>query len=464
MTMPRAARRGLLVILGLLAGIALALAFYVFTQHTPIEDLPVAESVPGPGTPAFVDLVGLNTGTRFTPGNDVEILLDGDTYPRLWSELRRAQRSVTLQLYFCRPGRLADSLAAVLSERARAGVPVLFLYDGFGCDGLGDAYFDALRTAGVRARSFRPVHFLSVHKAQERSHVRIVVIDGNVAFTGGFGIDDRWAAGGTPSEPGWRETNARFTGPAVASLQAAFVEGWAETTGELLVEERFFPRARTDEPTDAPGTPAPADTAGATDPVRVPADAGTDSARWAGVVAGAMHAVPDLGSTSAERLLALTIASARRTLYIANAYFIPDDDFRRLLVDAVARGVDVRVLTPDAQTDVPVVRWAARAHYEELLEGGVRLFEYRPAMMHAKTFVADGVWAGVGSMNFDNRSLAVNDEVMLLVQDPGFGARLDSVFLADLRRAREIRLDSFRDRGIWSRFLEGFAAIASRVL
>ncbi len=184
------------------------------------------------------------------------------------------------------------------------------------------------------------------------------------------------------------------------------------------------------------------------------AGAVVDAAVDGGVLAGVLYARPGLGSTAAERMLALSIAGAERTLYVANSYFAPGPAFGELLKHAAARGVDVRVLTAGRGTDVPAVRHAGRASYAELLEAGVRIYEYRPRMMHAKTLVADGLWMTVGSMNFDNRSLRLNDEVVLVAYDASLGTAMDSLFLADLRRAEEIRLDEFRRRPWLDRLLE----------
>ena len=180
--------------------------------------------------------------------------------------------------------------------------------------------------------------------------------------------------------------------------------------------------------------------------------------------AGLMFAAPTTGSTPAERFLALTIAGARKTLYIENSYFVPDDDFRRLLERAARRGVDVRVLTVNNKTDVKTTWYAGRYRYEELLQHGVRIYEYQPTMLHSKTIVADGAWSSVGSMNFDNRSLAFNDEANLVVLDSAFGAQMDSIFFDDLRYAKEIKLAEFRQRSMWSKALELGATLLSRVL
>lgn len=442
--LPRPARRTLLVALGLLLGVAGAVLVYTLSIGTPLERLALPGETPSAGSAGFLRLVGVHTDVTFREGHRVDLALDGaGTFPRLWRDIDAARHAVHLQLYYCQPGSLADSLADRLIERARAGVRVRFLYDGFGCDPLGDDWFQRLRDAGADVRSFRPVRWWSLHKAQERSHARIVVVDGAVGWTGGFGIDDRWTAAGAPGEPGWRETNVRFTGPAVAQLQGAFADGWAEAAGELLVDPALYD-GLAGPTTDAAASPSAAPAGGAR--------------------AALLHSVPDAGSTTAERLLALTIAGARRTLYIANAYFVPDEDFRRMLMAAARRGVDVRVLTPGPPIDVPLVRYAARARYDELLAGGVRIWEYGPAMMHAKTFVVDGVWSGIGSMNFDTRSIVVNDETTLLVADTAVAAAMERVFLGDLRQSTELTPAAFSRRGRWERIRERFAVLAARLL
>jgi cardiolipin synthase len=384
------------------------------------------------GEPLFERTMELFTGTALHQGNDVRVLANGnETYPSLWEDLRNAEQSITLQTYFCRPGRMADTLADIIMERARAGVRVLFLFDAFGAQNLRDEYLERLREAGVRVASFRPVHWYSLHKAQHRSHIRVVVVDGRVGYTGGFGIDDNWFGDGR-SEDEWRDTNVRFTGPAVAQLQATFAAGWVEATSELITGDVFFPE------------PEPADDAAC--------------------LAALFHSAPTIGSTPAARFVALTIAGTRERLYITNSYFVPDRDLVELLVRAARRGVDVRVLTAGPTTDVKITRWAGRGRYKELLEGGVRIYEYQPTMMHAKTLVADGLWTSVGTMNFDNRSMVFNDESNLLVLDRTVGARMTSLFHADLQSSKEVVLDEFDERGLFAKGAERMALTLSRLL
>jgi cardiolipin synthase A/B len=431
----------LYIVAGIILGLVLAGVLLILSATAPSEPIRVPWGLPPPGDRQFLDLIALSSQVRFTGGNQAEVLLGGGrTFRRLFADLREARHSVTLQLYFCQPGDMADQLALVLAERARAGVRVLFLHDAFGSD-LPDSWFHPLREAGVDARTFRPVRWWTLHKAQERSHARIVVIDGEIAYTGGFGIDDRWSAHGTEDEAGWRDTNVRFTGPTVASLQAAFAAAWAETAGEVLADPSFYPALRSGHCRGLV-------------PVR-----GSDP-----VVAGVIHSQPDLGSSSAERLLALTIAAARQTLYVANAYFVPGAEFRALFIAAARRGVDVRILTPSENSDIPLVRYAGRGLYPELMAGGVRIYEYQPAMMHAKTLVADGIWSMVGTINFDNRSLALNEETSLLIQDADIGARMEEVFLQDLEQAIEITPESYARRPAAERIRERIAALGARLL
>src|SRR5688572_24306110 len=369
--------------------------------------------------PEFPLMATMATGAWLALGNRVEVMLNGDaTYPRLWEDLRSAQRSITLQLYYGAPGRMADTLSEILRERAKAGVRVFVLYDAFGTVDIPANHRNELRAGGIVVQPFRPIRFSTLHLAQHRSHVRGIVIDSKVGWTGGFGIDDKWLGDGR-SNGSWRETNVRFEGPAVRQLQAAFAAAWVEVTGVM-----FTGRATIEAQPD-----------GAT-------------------AAGLLYTAPTLGSTAAERFFALSIAGARNTLYITNAYFAPDRNFVDLLATAAKRGVDARVLTAGPRTDVNVVRLAGRAWYETLLGAGVRVYEWQPTTLHAKTFVVDGEWFTVGSMNFDNRSMALNDEATLMVLDQTGGAEMNRIFLDDLGHAQEITVEAFRARSWLQRIAE----------
>ena len=378
--------------------------------------------------PEFPLMATMATGAWLASGNRVEVMLNGDgTYPRLWEDLRSAQRSITLQLYYGAPGRMAEMLGQILRERAKAGVHVLVLYDAFGTVDIPANQRDALQAAGVVIEAFRPIRFSTLHLAQNRSHVRGIVIDSKVGWTGGFGIDDKWLGDGH-NNGSWRETNVRFEGPAVRQLQAAFATAWVEATGVMFTGRPSVETALN------------------------------------GATAGLLYTEPTLGSTAAERFFALSIAGARKTLYITNPYFAPDRHFIDLLGAAARRGVDVRILTSGRRTDVDVVRLAGRAWYDALLVAGVRVYEWQPTTLHAKTFVVDGVWLTVGSMNFDNRSMALNDEATLMVLDRTAGQNMDRIFIDDLRHAEEITLEAFRRRSWLQRVAEWGANSLTRLL
>lgn len=406
------------------------------THGTPVRTViapGTSDRPPVVGDSLFAEAMELYTSTHFSRGNAVTLCLNGDgTYPRLWKDISSAKHTLTVQMYYSEPGKVADEMRDRLIERARAGVRVLVLLDAFGSGPLRKTDFvEKLRAAGARVAWLRSIRWYTLNRAATRSHVRAVVIDGHIGYTGGFGLADYWQGDGH-HENQWRESNVRFEGPAVAALQAAFAAGWAEATGMLLTGDMFFP-------------PAIFEPVGNT-------------------VAGLMYTTPAVGSTIAERFLALTIASAQKTLYITNSYFVPDAEFRTMLIDAVKRGVDVRVITAGDRSDVKTTVFAGRAYYEEMLRGGVHIYEYTPTMIHSKTIVADGLWSSVGSMNFDNRSLAFNNESNLNVLDAGFGAEMDSVFMDDLKYSKEIKLPEWEHRSLYERAIEWGAEKLWRVL
>ena len=409
--------------------------FLYITRGNPVQGVRVVgseDTAPDVSNDLFKKQIESHVNTSLSPGNRVEVLFNGEeVYPALWEDLRNAQHMITWHVFWFRPGQLADHLAEILIERLRSGVKVLLLYDTYGAWGIDDDYWETLAKAGAEVRTFRPLRWHDMYKWQNRSHTRTVVIDGRIGYTGGFAIHDDWQGDGRHPDQ-WRDTSVRLAGPAVHQLQAAFASDWAEATGELLVGDTLFPW----EAADGDG-----DTA-----------------------AGLLYGSPSLGSTDMERYYALTIAGARRRLWITNAYFVPDDDFRRLMLQAAAAGVDVRALTPGGNTDKRSTWYAARAHYEEMIEGGIRIYEYDPTMVHAKTLTVDGVWCAVGSANFDNRSMSLNDEVVLMMRDEQVARRLEEKFEEDLELATEVDLETFGQRGAWERVKERFYLLFSRFL
>jgi cardiolipin synthase len=388
-------------------------------RGAPLQVVVAHEDPAGPpavSDPRFLATVAALSETPVIPSNAVALLTNGDeTFPRLFADLRGARRSITVQAYYGKAaGRPVFSI--LLSARGRASSSTMF--DAF-TDAPGP-FERALHEAGVHVAAFRPFRWWELDRVSHRAHTRAIVVDGRIGYTGGFGLDDKWLGDGRRRGQ-WRDTNVRFTGPAVLQLQAAFAE-MGGATGELVAHRLFR-------------------------------DVGTD--------AGTQVAEPRVLVTSGQRAGALDQAPGERST--SRSYSSPAS-FRRLLAQAAGRGADVRVLTNSRETDVSLTRLAGRSYYAELLEAGVRIYEYQPTMMHAKTLVADGVWAIIGTLNFDNRSLALNNEVSLLVLDRRLGAAMDSLFLADLRYAREIDLAGFRGRPWHERLREWGASQLARVL
>ena len=374
-----------------------------------------------PSEDGFALCVNMLTGSALVPGNHIELLLDGGVFPRLYEDLRNAKRAITVQMYYALSGRVTATLAEILIERARAGVLVLVLYDAFGAKALGGDYARRLREAGAQVVAFRPLRLGNLWIIQNRAHIRGITIDAEIGWTGGFGFDDKWL-GESRTGTGWRDTAVRFKGPAVFQLLEAFAAGWAEATGELFA-------GRIAQTYEEHGVAA----------------------------ASLLYTAPTLGSTAAERFLALSIAGAHHSIFITNAYFAPDKNFVALLAEAAQRGVDVRLLVGGPRTDVRVARLAAHGRYERLLNAGVRIWEYDPTTLHAKTFVIDGIWSTIGTMNFDNRSLALNDEATLMVLDSDFAKRMEQLFCDDVGRAVPVDRDVFFQRP-WTEHVKEWAA------
>src|SRR5258706_14984571 len=310
-----------------------------------------------PHEKSFPLTVSLLTGSTLLPGNQVELVLDGGVFPRLWADLRSAKTSIIVQMTYSLSGKVTETLAEILIERPQAGVDVYLLYDAFGARALGAKYAERLRKAGAKVVAFRPLRFSTLWIIQNRAHVRSVVIDTDIGWTGGFGFDDKWL-GESRAGTGWRDTCVRIRGPAVLQLAEASAAGWAEATGDLFTGRLTAPECE----------------GGVAD-------------------AALLYTAPTLGSTAAERYLALSIAGAQRTIFVTNAYFAPDKNFVALLVEAAARGVDVQLLVGGSSTDGRVARHAAHGRYDALLAAGIRLFQQGPPPRHVENVLTRGILA-----------------------------------------------------------------------
>ncbi|HEV2809180.1 MAG TPA: phospholipase D-like domain-containing protein [Acidimicrobiales bacterium] len=382
---------------------------------------------PPPGTPAFSRLVESWCGGPVRPGNHVDVLRNGaEIFPSMLEAIGSATRTVILSSYIFWKGETATAFGEVLAERARAGVEVDVLVDGWGSAKMDRALVARMEAAGVMFVWFRTPHWYTAKKVNNRSHRRIAVIDGTVGFTGGLGIADEWS--GDAEGPGsWRETHVRLEGPAVRDLVGAFADQWVEETGRVLAGPHLPELEVHEDGADV--------------------QISRSSARE--------------GRAPAEALMLAAIAGCRERLWFTTAYFAP----RRAMADALAaaaeRGVDLRILVNGPHIDKEVVRRAGQRSYGRLLEAGVRIFEYGRTMMHAKVVVADDRWANVGTANFDNRSLALQDEMNCSIVDAGVVAELDKHFLDDFDASTEIDLAQWSARPLRSKAYE-FAAESVR--
>jgi cardiolipin synthase A/B len=380
------------------------------------------------GEPSFFPTIEAYTDAPIVGGNRIELLFNGDeTFPAMLREIRSAKSTITFAQYLYEEGAISYEFAQSFSERCRAGVRAHILIDNQGSQNIPDKIPAMMRDAGCHVEFFRRVEAQQVFlpwrllKYNYRNHRRVLVIDGRVGFTGGYGISEAWTGDGR-TEDHWRETNARVEGPVVKYLQAAFTESWLEATGTLLGGDGYFPRL---EPRGK-------------------------------VSAQMVKSSPIGGSFQNYMLFLLSITSAKKSILITNSYFIPDDTMIDALLKAAARGVRVVVLVP-GKIDHQITYRASRSNYGRMLLGGIQIFEYMASLMHAKTMVVDGVWATVGSTNFDNRSFALNEELNLTVYDSGIAQRLEEAFEQDLKYSRKITYEEWNSRGIGERIYEIFA-------
>jgi cardiolipin synthase A/B len=378
----------------------------------------------------FLRTMGHLFGAPVVPGNRVAPLLNGDeSFPAMLEAIRSARRSITFEAYIFWPDTTGHVFAEALAERARAGVATHLLLDGMGSQKMSDSLVGRMRQAGVRIAWYRPLRWYNLDRVNHRTHRKILVVDGRVGFTGGLGIADLYR-GQAQDRDHWRDGQFRAEGPVVGQLQAAFLDNWIETGGELLHGTAFFP---------------PLDSAG-------------------GAWAQAVHSSPGDGTENLRLMYHLAIASARRSILIGNPYFVPNTLAVEMLVAARRRGVRVEIIAPGPITDAGLVRRASRAKWGPLLEAGVRIYEYQPTMYHNKVMVVDDYWVSVGSTNFDNRSFRLNDEVNLNVFDEGFARNQAETFARDRARSREVTLEAWRDRPLTERLEELVARALRRQL
>jgi cardiolipin synthase len=380
----------------------------------------------GPADPIFIDSFGPLLGAEFTRGNKVELLANGDAFfPVMLDAISRAQHSITLETYIWSSGTISDKFIAALSDRARHGVKVHVLVDGMGALKFDDSDQRRLLNAGVEFIYYAREHWWQVKpNINQRTHRKLLIIDGHIGFTGGMCVDDHWL-GNADSPNVWRETQLEVEGPVVRQMQSVFATNWVQTTGRLLIGRDYFP---------------------------------ADPPARDGALAMCYKSGPNEDPENARISYLMAIAAARKSIRISHAYFVPDDLAINMLLAARARGVRVEVIVP-AINDSRFGRAASRSRWDKLLAAGVEFHAYLPAMYHAKVMIVDDVFLTIGSVNFDNRSFGINDEVNVNVVDHGVAAAGLRLFESDLRASRPLTWEEFRSRPWWQKQIDWFCGL-----
>jgi len=375
--------------------------------------------------PQFQRTMGVMLGPMIVPGNRFEVLLNGDEiFPSMLAAIRSARSSISFETYIYWSGDVGRDFAAALAERARAGVKVHVLIDWVGSSKMEKAFLDTMEQAGVEVRKYNEPRWYTINKLNNRTHRKLLVVDGATGYTGGVGIASEWT--GHAQDPDhWRDTHFKVQGPVVAQLQAVFADNWIKASGNVLHGQDYFP------------------------PI---APAGDGAAQM-------FASSPSGGSESMELMYLLFINAAERSIDLSSAYFVPDELARDAIVEALQRGVRVRIITPGPHTDAETVRRASRALWGDLLAAGAQIYEYQPTMYHCKVLIADNLVVSVGSTNFDDRSFRLNDEASLNIYDAKFAERQQTIFEHDLAQSRPMTLEAWRARPLTEKAWEHAAAL-----
>ena len=387
--------------------------------------------------PQFLHVMGALLGPPVVPGNRYTALLNGDAiFPAMLAAIRDAEQTIAFETYIYWSGDIGRTFADALAAKARAGVKVHLLLDWVGSGRLDQRSLQEMEEAGVQLQRFHEPKLLGLARLNNRTHRKLLVVDGRIGFTGGVGIADEWT-GDAQDPKHWRDTHFRVEGPVVAQVQAAFMDNWMKATGCVFHGEAYFPRM---EPHDAPG--------------------GTDvEERASDGVAQMFSGSPTEGSGSMELMYLLAIQSATRSIRLSSSYFVPDRTAIREFVEATRRGVRVQIIVPGAHIDTKLVRYASKHMWGELLAAGVEIFEYLPTMFHVKVMIVDEYLVSVGSTNFDDRSFHLNDEANLNIYDRAFADEQVAIFTNDLKNTRAVSYDAWKRRSWREKAMERVAHV-----
>jgi cardiolipin synthase A/B len=396
---------------------------------TPRYKMTNADELPANDSDRFLEILEALTDAGLNRTGDVEVLTNGPSfYPAELEAIRGAKQSVNLEAYILETGEIASQYLEALTNRAKAGVRVNVVLDAFGSAGTGKHFFKPLLDAGGKLSWYNGPRWYTLMHMDNRTHRELMIVDGKIGFIGGAGVADQWYSG-THGQPRWRDSAVRVEGEAVYNLQSTFAENWLAASGELLIGEAYFPSIQNEHR----------------------------------LISLVVNSTPTVGgSTRARILFQLLLASARRSISITTPYFLPDKGLAQDLCRAVERGLKVRILVPGRKSDHMVTRSTSRAGYGPLLKAGAEVYEYQPAMIHAKVLCVDDLWVVVGSTNFDNRSFGINDEVNLAMRDAAVAMRFANDIALDLDQSRRVSLEEWRHRPVTERATELMGLVIER--
>jgi cardiolipin synthase len=379
----------------------------------------------GAEDPQFARAMGELLGPAILPGNRVEVLLNGDEiFPAMLKSIRGAQKTINFETYIYWSGAIGKEFADALAERSRAGVQVHVLLDWVGAYKMEASLLEQMQHAGVQIEKYHKPSWYQIHRLNNRTHRKLLVVDGREGFTGGVGIADEWTGHAQDPEH-WRDTHYRVEGPVVAQMQSVFMDNWIKVSGDVLHGEDYFPEL----------TPA-----------------GTGKAQ-------VFSSSPTNGSESMRLMYLLAITAASHAIHLSTPYFVPDALATQGLIDAAKRGVRIQIITIGPHTDAAVVRSASRARWGPLLEAGIEIYEYQPTLYHSKAMVVDALWITVGSTNFDPRSFSLNDEANLTYYDEAVAQRQIEIFQQDLAQSKRMTLQQWQQRPRSERFWDWAASL-----
>jgi cardiolipin synthase len=419
-----------LIILG---SVSATLLLVLLALNLTLGDKKVHEEIPriySTADPQFERTMGVLMGPAILGGNRTQALVNGsEIFPSMLQAIRGAQKTINFETYIYWSEAIGKEFADAFAERARAGVKVHVLIDWVGSSKMDKSYLDEMEQAGVEVHKYHPLKWYNLARMNNRTHRKLLVVDGKIGFTGGVGIAGQWT--GHAQDPDhWRDMHYRVEGPVVAQMQAVLIDNWIKTTGKVLDGPDYFPELKA---------------------------VGDDHAQM-------FSSSPQGGSESMRLMYLLALTAAQKTIQLSISYFVPDDMTRQILIDAAKRGVKVQIIVPGEYIDVDVVRRSSRGMWGELLQAGIEIHEYQPTMYHCKVMIVDGLMVSVGSTNFDDRSFRMNDEANLNIYNTQFAAKQIDIFNDDLKYSRRITYDAWKNRPLTEKLHERLAGLISPLL